>query len=45
MGQKEHLFDTLVTDTVLTGQNQGMREELLTAWADQLPLNVFNGNR
>lgn len=40
----QQLTDTLVTDAVLTGQNQRMGEELLTARADQLPLDVLDWN-
>lgn len=35
---------TLVADTVLAGQDQRVGEELLTDGADQLPLNVLDGN-
>lgn len=40
----QQLTDTLVTDAVLTGQDQRMGEELLTARADQLPLDVLDWN-
>lgn len=40
----EQLFDALVADAVLAGQDERMREELLTDGADQLPLDVLHRN-
>lgn len=42
MVQHQKLSDTLVTDAVLTGQDQRMGEELLADRADQLPLDVLD---
>lgn len=36
--------DALVANAVLAGQDEGVGEELLTDGADQLPLDVFDGN-
>lgn len=33
-----------MADAVLAGQDQGVGEELLAAGANQLPLNVLDGN-
>lgn len=40
----QQLPDALVADAVLAGQDQGVGEELLAAGANQLPLNVLDGN-
>lgn len=40
----QQLPDTFVADAVLAGQDQGVGEELLAAGADQLPLDVLDGN-
>lgn len=42
MVEHQQLFDTLVADAVLTGQDQRVGEELLTDRADQLPLDVLD---
>lgn len=44
MVQHEQLPHTFVADAVLAGQDQRVGEELLTDGADQLPLNVLDGN-
>ncbi len=44
MVQHQQLSDTLVTDAVLAGQDQRVGEELLADGADQLPLDVLDGN-
>lgn len=44
MVHHQQLPDTFVTDAVLAGQDQRVGEELLTDGADQLPLNVLDGN-
>lgn len=44
MVHHQQLPDTLVADAVLAGQDQRVGEELLTDGADQLPLNVLDGN-
>lgn len=40
----QQLPDTLVADAVLAGQDQRVGEQLLTDGADQLPLDVLDGN-
>lgn len=40
----QQLPHALVADAVLAGQDEGVGEELLTAGADQLPLDVLDGN-
>lgn len=44
MVDEQQLPHTLVADAVLAGQDEGVREELLAAGADQLPLDVLDGN-
>lgn len=44
MVDQQQLADTLVADAVLAGQDEGVGEELLAAGADQLPLDVLDGN-
>lgn len=44
MVDEQQLPDTLVADAVLAGQDEGVGEELLAAGADQLPLDVLDGN-
>lgn len=44
MVEHQQLTDALVTDAVLAGQDQGVGEELLTDGADQLPLDVLDGD-
>lgn len=40
----QQLPDTLVADAVLAGQDQRVGEQLLADGADQLPLDVLDGN-
>lgn len=42
MIQHQQLSHTFVADAVLAGQDQRVREQLLTDRADQLPLYVFD---
>lgn len=44
MVDQQQLADTLVADAVLAGQDEGVCEQLLAAGADQLPLDVLDGN-
>lgn len=44
MVDEQQLPDTLVADAVLAGQDERVGEELLAAGADQLPLDVLDGN-
>lgn len=45
MVQQQQLSDTLVTNTVLTGQDEGVRKQLLTNWTNELPLNILDRDR
>lgn len=40
----QQIADALVADAVLAGQDEGVGEELLAAGADELPLDVLDGN-
>lgn len=44
MVDEQQLADTLVADAVLAGQDEGVGEQLLAAGADQLALDVPDGN-
>lgn len=44
MVQHQQLPHTFVADAVLAGQDQRVGEELLTDGADQLPLDVLDGD-
>ena len=44
MVQHEELPHALVADTVLTGQDERVREQLLAYGADELPLDVLDRN-
>lgn len=44
MVEEQQVADTLVADAVLAGQDEGVGEELLAAGADELPLDVLDGN-
>lgn len=44
MVQHQQLADTLVADAVLAWQDERVGEELLADGADQLPLDVLDGD-
>lgn len=44
MVDEQQVADALVADAVLAGQDEGVGEQLLAAGADELPLDVLDGN-
>jgi len=42
MVREEHVFNTPVTHTVLTGQDERLSEQLFTDRTDQLPLDALH---